>query len=112
MIVKSLDGVEVDITHCDAGHPPDSPKGCLNLNTTAVWIKPAGGEWIRSRHRSAMVTCHHVKHTNVKDLLEVIGEGTERISSGDGEGAAAKLQTLQGHSAGDADKHPAGTPKG
>ena len=73
MVVKTLDNVSVEITHCDAGYPPGSPNKNPILNTTACWLKPEGSEWIRSVHRSAMVTAHTVKHTLAKDLASVLG---------------------------------------
>lgn len=117
MIVKSLDGIDVDITHCDAGHPPNSPKGSLNLNTGAVWCKPAGKEWIRSGHRSAMVTARIVKFTNAKDLAvalvskEIVDDGPKSSGGEEGPAAPAKLQSLQGHSAHNAYKASIRVPK-
>jgi hypothetical protein len=72
VIVKSLDNIDVDITHCDAGYPPGSPERSLILNVTAVWCKPTGGMWIKSFERSAMKTAELVKHTNVKDLIALL----------------------------------------
>ena len=68
--IKTLDGVEVEVTHSDMGFPPGGSEGRQALNTTCVWVKPLGGEWIRSGRRSAMVTCDLVKHSNVAELEE------------------------------------------
>jgi hypothetical protein len=72
MIVKSLDGVDVEITHCDAGYAPGTLAKGVMLNTTACWCKAAGGKWIRSTHRSAMTTSGIVKKTNAKDLASAL----------------------------------------
>ena len=115
--VKSLDGVDVEVTHSDAAHPPDT--GGLNLNTTAVWIRPAGESWIKSPHRSAIVTADIISRTKAAHLaalflIKEIANASERpkaIGSGSSKETATKLQSLQGHSTSDADKHPAGTTK-
>lgn len=62
----TLDGVEVEITHSDAGREPDGT-GML-LNTTAVWFKPKNGAWKRSRHRSAIATAHDISNMNSYEL--------------------------------------------
>jgi hypothetical protein len=67
MMVNTLDGVEVEVTHCDAGYAPGSKPGLL-LNTVAVWFKPLGGEWLRSRHRSAIRTATDIRHSKASDL--------------------------------------------
>src|SRR6202453_525849 len=114
VIVKSLDNIDVDSTHCDAGHPPGSPERSLILNVTAVWCTPTGGMWIKSFERSAMKTAELVKHHTAKDLIsilsgkEIVHEGSETGSDGGSPEDAPKLQSLQGHSTGDADEQPAG----
>ena len=81
MIVKSLDNIEVEITHCDAGYPPGGAPNPI-LNTTAVWCKPAGGKWFKSVHSSAMQTAYVVRHTKAADLLaKFLDKETEDKSS-------------------------------
>jgi hypothetical protein len=70
--VKTLDGVEVEVTHCDAGFPPGSVGG-QGVNTTSVWIRPHGKDWIRATLRSAMAVCGEIKHTNLVDLESKLG---------------------------------------
>ena len=67
MIIKTADDVDVEVSFCDAGYAPGSKPGQL-LNTMAVWFKPAGGEWQRSKHRSAIVTARDIRHYNSSDL--------------------------------------------
>ena len=67
MIVSSLDKKDVEITFCDAGYAPGSKPGQL-LNTSVPWFKVEGGEWMRSKYRSAIITASHVKRTNAADL--------------------------------------------
>jgi hypothetical protein len=68
--VRTLDGVEIEVTHGDAGVAPDTPKGGQYLNTTVVWYKPKGGEWQKSKERSAIKTCDVIKHSNLAELKE------------------------------------------
>ena len=110
MIVPTLDDAQVEVTHCDAGYPPGSPERSLMLNVTAVWCKLPSGEWVKSKHRSAIKTAELVRHTTSKDLKETLSERTEASGGGDGADDATKLQSLQGHSAGNADEDPAGNP--
>lgn len=70
MIIKSKDDVDVEVSFCDAGYAPGSKPGQL-LNTMAVWFRPAGGEWLRSKHRSAIITARDIRHTNASDLYQV-----------------------------------------
>lgn len=67
--VRTADGVPVEVTHSDVGFAPRTT-GQLSLNTTAVWVKVNGQDWIRSGHRSAMKTCDIIKHSNAAELAE------------------------------------------
>ena len=78
MIIKSKDNIDVDVTHCDAAHPPGEYKG-LNVNTRAVWVKVANGKWIRSRFANAMRVASEVRHSNAVDIPAAIGEIKEIV---------------------------------
>jgi hypothetical protein len=111
--VKTLDGVEIEVTHADANVPPGL-KGGQYVNITAVWFRPLSGEWIRSRHRSAIVTCDAIKHSMLSEFatkIGVIDEGSEASGGRSGVDDVAKLQSSSGHSIGDADKPAAGKPE-
>jgi hypothetical protein len=70
MIIQTKDGVEVEVTHCDAGYAPGSKPNKL-LNTTAVWFKPLGGEWMRTSERSAMKVAERIRHTDSDNLRSI-----------------------------------------
>ena len=106
---KSLDGVDIEITNYDAGHPPGSGFGSQHLNTTAVWCRPPGGEWIRSPHRCIITTVDIIGKLNVKDFVETFlketgYEGSETSSGRSRTCTITELQNLQRHRAGDANK--------
>ncbi len=84
MIIKSKDNIDVEVTHCDAGHPPGKWTG-MNLNTTAVWVKAVGGEWMCSRFPNAIRVAHEVKHSNAADLETAVGKLKEIECSSTGE---------------------------
>ena len=105
MIIKSLDGTDVEVTHCDAGYQPGGTPNPI-LNVGAVWCKPSGGEWFRSIYRSAMKTAEAVKHTDVKDLKETLSEKSETVHDRESAATITDIQPVQGHSTGDADKEP------
>ncbi len=100
MIIKSLDDVDVEVTFCDAGYSPGSPVKSLMLNTMACWCKVAGGEWVKSPHRSAMTTAQVVRHTNAKDIVSIFSgkeieheKESETGSSGNSEAATSDIPT-------------------
>ena len=72
--VLTKDGYDVEVTHCDAGYPPDSPVKFPILNTTAVWFRPDGGEWLLSVHRSAIKTAGLIRCTRLNELEATLCE--------------------------------------
>lgn len=81
--IKTTDGVEMEITYADQNRSPSATSGQY-VNTQCVWIRPIGGEWMRTRHRSAMAVCGEIKHCSFEDLKVKIGvpdEITEASSS-------------------------------
>jgi hypothetical protein len=69
-LISTQDGVEVDITHCDAGYPPGACDVSLLQNKMAVWFKleQPDAKWVRSKYRSAIRTAHEIRHLDAKDL--------------------------------------------
>jgi hypothetical protein len=67
MSINTLDGIEVEVTFCDAGYAPGTKPTQL-LNVRACWFRPKGGAWHRSKHRSAAQTSFDIKHTKAEDL--------------------------------------------
>ena len=70
----TTDGIEVFITHADAGRAPDSPVAVVGGQfcggSTAVWYKPINGEWQVSGQRSAIKVCDIIKHSKAEELKE------------------------------------------
>lgn len=84
IVVLTLDGIKVEVTYADAGRAPDA-KGGQNLNTSAVWVKPEGGEWMVTDQRSAIKVCEIVKHCNLNELGDKLdGNRTKAICSEQG----------------------------
>ncbi len=105
--VKTEDGFEIEVTHADAGVPPGGSGQYLNVGS--VWFRPLGGEWIRSKHRSAMLSCYEIKHSKLAELAQKVGTNDRPEASSDRSSTenVTVIEAKQRDSTSDADKRTA-----
>ena len=73
-VVYTKDGIKVELERSDAGYPPGSPKGGLNLNTSAIWLRTGREKWQRATNTRSTVTIIDILRNNTLEeaLKEIL----------------------------------------